>query len=107
MRLIDADMLKAEWGFGDKCDECEADTRQCQYEPIYTKMDICDMIDDAPTVETKETVGHCKDCIYFKQDNSPAYGCGECSLLERRFIGDTDYCCYHARKATEADGNMH
>ena len=50
MRLIDADALKREWHMGEKCEECEQDARQCQYDDSFTRMDICSMLDDAPTV---------------------------------------------------------
>ena len=49
MRLIDADALKADWKLGDRCKECQQDARKCQYDQIFTRMDICEMIDDAPT----------------------------------------------------------
>lgn len=50
MRLIDVDELKRQWGYGDTCDKCQRDSRKCQYEEI-TRMDVCSMLDDAPTVE--------------------------------------------------------
>ena len=48
-RLIDADALKKEWGLGEKCEECSQNARKCQYEQNLTQMDICQMIDEAPT----------------------------------------------------------
>lgn len=50
MRTIDADTLKKDLGMGDRCEDCPRDARECQYEPIYTRMDVCGLIDDAPTV---------------------------------------------------------
>lgn len=50
MRLIDADALKAEWKMGDFCEECKRDVRQCAIDYCFTRMDVCGMIDDAPTV---------------------------------------------------------
>lgn len=50
MRLIDADALKKDWHMGDKCEDCQQDTRRCQYDADFTRMDICQMIDDAPTI---------------------------------------------------------
>ena len=49
MRLIDADALKKEWSMGDNCDDCPQNTRRCQYDVDFSRMDICQMIDDAPT----------------------------------------------------------
>lgn len=51
MRLIDADALKADWKMGDKCEKCDRDTRSCHYEVIFSRMDVCSMLDDAPTID--------------------------------------------------------
>lgn len=51
MRLIDADALKKEWSMGlGSCDDCPQNTRRCQYDVDFSRMDICQMIDEAPTV---------------------------------------------------------
>ena len=50
MRLIDADALKEQWRMGNKCEECGRDARSCQYYDHITIMDVCSMLDDAPTV---------------------------------------------------------
>jgi hypothetical protein len=50
MRLIDADALKKEWSMGDVCKTCVQDTRQCGNDYCFSRMDVCGMIDDAPTV---------------------------------------------------------
>ena len=49
-RLIDADALKKDWSMRDKCEDCPQDTRRCQYDVDFSRMDICQMIDDAPTI---------------------------------------------------------
>jgi len=49
-RLIDADALKKEWSMADKCEDCPQDTRRCQFDQDFTRMDICEMIDEAPTI---------------------------------------------------------
>lgn len=51
MRLIDADALKEQWGMGNKCEECRRDARSCQYYEHITIMDVCSMLDEAPTVD--------------------------------------------------------
>lgn len=33
-----------------KCEECPQDARKCQYEQNFSRMDICEMLDEAPTV---------------------------------------------------------
>lgn len=49
MRLIDADALKKRCRMSNDCDNCERNPRACTYEPVYV-MDVCDAIDDAPTI---------------------------------------------------------
>ena len=51
MRLIDADALKKDWSMADKCEDCQRDARDCRYGMVLTRMDVCEMLDDAPTVE--------------------------------------------------------
>lgn len=48
-RLIDADTFIKDWHLGYQCENCENDARRCEW-PELTKMDICGMIEDAPTV---------------------------------------------------------
>ena len=50
MRLIDADALKKRCRMSNDCDNCERNPRACTYEPVYV-MDVCDAIDEEPTVE--------------------------------------------------------
>ena len=49
MRLIDADALKKSWRMANDCNACERNPRICTYETVYMR-DICDAIDEAPTV---------------------------------------------------------
>ena len=50
MRMIDADALKKDLGMGDRCEDCPRDTRDCRYAMVLTRMDVCEMLDEAPTV---------------------------------------------------------
>lgn len=50
MRLIDCDALKKEWSMADRCEDCPQKVIACQYDQVFTRMDICQMLDDAPTV---------------------------------------------------------
>lgn len=56
MRLIDADLLKSDHNMGDECNKCKTKWRECQYDYIYSKMDFCTWIDDAPTIDAVEVV---------------------------------------------------
>lgn len=51
MRLIDADVLKADGGMADDCKDCKTEWKSCQYDRIYSKMDFCGWLDDAETVD--------------------------------------------------------
>lgn len=51
MRLIDADVLKADYGMADDCKNCKTGWRSCQGDNTYTKMNFCGWLDDAPTVD--------------------------------------------------------
>lgn len=50
MRMIDADALKKSWSMGDNCEDCPQNVRVCQYVQDFSRMDICEMLDEAPTV---------------------------------------------------------
>lgn len=91
MRLIDADALKADYGMKDDCADCEKElqgkVRSCEYDRIYSKMDFCGWIDDAPTIEppTTEWIGNhtpfrCKRCGHYSDTRTP-------------------YCAYCGRRA--------
>ena len=51
--LVDADAFKADYGMKDDCVDCEKEMRgkakACEYDRIYSKMDFCGWIDDAPS----------------------------------------------------------
>lgn len=51
MRLIDADALIKDWHFGTSCNSCERDAYKCQNYETYSAMDVCGMIEDAPTID--------------------------------------------------------
>ena len=51
MRLIDADVLKADYGMADDCKDCKTEWKSCQYDRDYSKMDFCGWLDDAETVD--------------------------------------------------------
>lgn len=57
-RLVDADAFKADYGMKDDCEDCEKEMRgkakACMYDYIYSKMDFCGWIDDAPTIVEAE-----------------------------------------------------
>ena len=103
MRNIDADVFKAEWGLGDKCEKCEADPSVCA-KKYYTKKELCEMIDDAPTVETKDTVVKCAECIHWNEtaivggETMDVPGVRYCELMEKNLF-EWDYCSYATKRA--------
>lgn len=48
--LIDRDAFRADFSMGENCDKCGIELKRCEYDRIYTKMDFCGWLDDAPTV---------------------------------------------------------
>lgn len=65
MRLINADALKEDCRMANDCKDCKTNVRDCEYDYVYTKMDFCGWLDDAPTVDAVPVV-RCKDCKYWK-----------------------------------------
>lgn len=53
-RLIDVDKFKADYSMKNDCTECEKElrgsSRSCEYDRIYSKMDLCGWLDDAGVV---------------------------------------------------------
>lgn len=58
MRPIDGDALKNIHGMKDDCAECDKElrhkSRSCEFDRVYTLMDFCGWIDDAPTIEPEQ-----------------------------------------------------
>ena len=66
MRLIDCDAFKADYRMADECKDCKTPVRACEYDRVYTKMDFCSWLDDAPTIEPEREKGrwNCSDDMY-------------------------------------------
>lgn len=92
-RLIDADKFKAVNGMKDDCADCDKElsgkSKACEFDRVYTKMDFCGWLDDAPTVDAVEVV-RCRECRWCNM--------GEC---EHKFgllvSNDENYCSYGER----------
>ena len=50
-RLIDADALREHWHISEKCEECHWNNRDCSKPPYYSLHDICEEIDEVPTID--------------------------------------------------------
>lgn len=100
MRLIDADALKADYGMKDDCADCDKELRgkskACEFDRVYTKMDFCGWLDDAPTVDAVPVV-RCKDCKHNRLSATKANA--SCEI----FYGMTDQngFCYMAERREE------
>ena len=61
-RLIDADALKVAHGMKDDCADCDKElrgkSRSCEFDRIYSLMDFCGWLDDAPTIEPERKNGY-------------------------------------------------
>ena len=93
MRLVDADALKEDCRMANDCKDCKTNVRDCKYDYVYTKMDFCGWLDDAPTVDAVPVV-RCKDCTEYQQNFH------WCRLHDGE-MQPTDYCSYGERKDGE------
>lgn len=106
MRPIDADELKSMHGMGEYCSKCDIDYIACEYDRKYALIDICQWIDNAPTIEPRkgkwigtEFDGYadgnpvyyewmCDTCGYTVEDEEPTWNyCPNCGADMR---GDTN-----------------
>lgn len=95
MRLIDIDAFRKDWGLAERCEDCERDARECQYDQIYTHMDFCGWLDDAEIIDAVPVV-RCKDCKHYLDEDQK--GCD----LTYSVIKPNDYCSYGERR-TDVD----
>lgn len=110
MRLIDADVLKADYGMADDCKNCKTGWRSCQGDNTYTKMNFCGWLDDAPTVDAVP-VRHGRWETVEDWDGDERYKCSVCGdewFLEvgNPEFNNMNYCpkC-GARMDGEGNGN--
>lgn len=61
MRAIDVDAFKANYRMADDCEYCKTCFCDCEYDRVYTKMDFCSCLDDAPTIEPEQRWIPCVD----------------------------------------------
>lgn len=77
-RLIDVDKFKADYGMKDDCADCDKELRgkskACEFDRVYTKMDFCGWLDDAPTVD----VAPCDVCRYSPPSSGDGKPCTIC-----------------------------
>ena len=92
-RLIDVDALRADYGMAEDCKDCKTGYRSCEYDRIYSKMDFCGWLDDAPTVDAVPVV-RCKDCLHNRA----------CEIQYHAQAGDLFFCGAAERKDGEAHG---
>lgn len=93
-RLIDVDAFKADYGMKDDCADCDKELRgkskACEFDRVYTKMDFCGWLDDAPTVDAVPVV-RCKDCVHDM----------DCDIQYHVQSGTTFYCGAGERRQDE------
>ena len=51
MRLIDANALREYYKINEHCEKCHWNNRDCSKPPYYSLHDICEAIDEVPTVD--------------------------------------------------------
>lgn len=52
--LIDVDKFKEDYHMGDDCPTCSQNTKSCEYDRVYSKMDFCSWLDDAERIGEDE-----------------------------------------------------
>ena len=96
MRLIDIDAFRKDLGLAERCEDCERDARECQYEQIYTRMDFCGWLDDAEIIDAVPVV-RCKNCQYtdepIDEEGEHDYWC----VKHGSYVYEDDYCSYGER----------
>ena len=85
MKLIDVDALRADYGMAEDCKDCKTGYRSCEYDRIYSKMDFCGWLDDAPTVDAVPVVHGF--WINIMEGNAFRRKCSVCGEV---FIGNSD-----------------
>ena len=90
MRLIDADALRERHGMGEECSSCVMDTKACRYGRDYSKMDFCEWLDDAPTIDAVP-VRH-GEWIFKKPPDDWVLSLYECSVCHHMEEGQPNYC---------------
>ena len=91
MRLIDADALIESWHLGTSCNTCKRDAYKCEYYDKFSVMDVCGMIEDAPTVDAVPVV-RCKDCKHWHEET------GWCTK-HSHFIGCDGMACHPSQSS--------
>jgi hypothetical protein len=86
-RLIDVDKFKADYGMADDCKDCKQNASLCQYDTIYSKMDFCGWLDDAPTVDAVPVV-RCRDCEHKDRESGFCHGRG----WPMQLVPDDGFC---------------
>ena len=99
-RLIDADVLKADYGMKDDCADCDKELRgkskACEFDRVYTKMDFCGWLDDAPTVDAVPVV-RCKDCKNWHINCLPVCEKHGCDVISD-YTEPDDFCSWAERR---------
>lgn len=78
-RLIDADVLREYWHISEKCEECHWNNRDCSKPPYYSLHDICEAIDEAPTIDAIPV-----EWLWAAQDKmleSPRFNFEQCAVV--------------------------
>ena len=76
MRMIDADALKEDYRMADDCKDCKTNVRDCEYDYVYRKMDFCEWLDDAPTVDAVPVVHGRWNCSDDAYESAVCSACG-------------------------------
>lgn len=85
MRLIDVDALRKDFKVAERCDNCPQCNRHCNADVVFSRRDICGMLDDAEIVYggparhgrwIDETCSECGQYVYRGDANNYCPNCG-------------------------------
>ena len=98
MRLIDVDAFKNDYRMANECKDCQTPVRTCEYDRVYTKMDFCEWLDSASTVQPVQRWIPCSEklpesikpvIITWRNNDPKSY---YQYIVGKPFIGTGHYC---------------
>lgn len=79
MRLVDIDALRKDFKVAERCDDCQQRNRHCNADAVFSRRDICGMLDDAEIVDAEPV----KRGVWVPIDDEPHedFECSVCGYV--------------------------
>lgn len=91
-RLIDVDALRKDFKVAERCDDCPQRNRDCNADTVFSRRDICGMLDDAEIVDA-ELIVRCKQCKQWDDSSEGRYVGGWCFCDRLQMSTSPDWFC--------------